>query len=204
MKCDKDVNVRSKHEKQSLNDHISTKMHISNCGRRGSSMVQQRVDSFLNRSENKDLDKFNLHVTIAFIEANIPLSKLDHPSLRNLFENTCKQKLYSRQVLQTKYLPYLFDETLADIRKSVGSSFVYLIIDESPDILQRKVVNVLVGPLNGQYSKPFLLMVKHFDCSVNSQLINQVLMNAAARLWPDEIQFNSIRFLLSFPMQRHI
>ena len=197
VECEKNVNVRHRHEKQSLNDHIASKNHITKSNRPGQQLVQQRVDSMVKRLEKDGLDNFNIRVTMAFIEANIPLSKLNHPSIKNLFEVTCRQKLYSRQYLQSKYLPALFDEAISDIRKSVGSNYVYFVVDETPDILQRKVVNVLVGILNGTYSRPYLLMMKHFDRAVNSQIINQVLNQACFRLWGENIPFEKVLLVLS-------
>ena len=197
VKCEKNVNIRSRHEKQSLKDHLGSKSHIAKCKQPGRSLVQQQVDSMVKRMEKQGLDDFNIRVTMAFIQANIPLSKLNHPSIKNLFESTCQKKLYTRQHLQTKYLPELFDESLDDIRKTLGANCVYFMIDETPDLLQRKVVNLLVGVFNGKYSKPLLLMMKHFDQAVNSQIINQVLIQASDRLWGENIPYEKVLLVVS-------
>lgn len=143
------------------------------------------------------LDEFNLQVTKTFIETGIPLDKLNHPSFKNLFENILKKRLYTRLHLSTTYIPALFEQAIGELRSKVGDHHIYFIVDESPDLMERAVVNVLVGKLDGSYSKPQLLMVKIFEKSVNSTTINQVMMQACARLWPDGIQFDRVQLVLT-------
>ena len=122
---------------------------------------------------------------------------MNHPSIKRLFEVHCNKRLYDRRHLTNKYIPTLFEECIDEVRKFIGNSPVYFIIDESPDIKHRSVVNVLVGALNGTYSKPFLLKVEMFDCSVDNALIAQVLINSCNRLWSGDIHYERVYFIIS-------
>ena len=88
----------------------------------------------------------------------MPLSKVNHPSIKKLFEVHMNRRIYDRTYLTRAFTPRIYNDMIDKIRNYVGDNYVYFIIDEVPDIKFRGVVNVLVGILNGTYSKPFLLI----------------------------------------------
>lgn len=191
--CEKDVATGSGHEKQRLDEHRNSSRHKELVSKR--TTVQPSIESAVERIDHsKD---FNYKLTKAFIAAGIPLSKVNDPSIKNLFEVDCGKRIYDRRHLTSKYIPLIFEELIGDIRKSIGNSFVYFIIDESPDIMHRSVVNVLVGKLDGHYSKPHLLKVDMFDCSVDNTIVSQVIINACIRLWPEGIKYQDVLFIIS-------
>ena len=94
-------------------------------------------------------------------------------------------------------MPKIYAECIEDIRRHVGDNYIYFILDETPDIKFRAVVNVLVGVLNGTYSKPYLLMVRFFNTSVDSQIMGQVIIDATVKLWPNGIKFEKVQLVIT-------
>lgn len=191
--CHHVVNLRQDKVKYSMDEHLKSKKHKEALHEAASG--QQTINKLF---EAKDqTDHLNYSLVKAFVEAGIPLSKLNHGSIRKFLESALKMKVCDRRHLSKKYLPIIFKESLHDIREIVGDNHVYFIIDESPDVKFRAVVNVMVGVLNGSYVKPMLLMVKHFDKSVNSTMIIQSLNDAANRLWPNGIKYDRIQLVVT-------
>ena len=63
--------------------------------------------------------------------------------------------------------------------------------------MKRSIINVLVGILNGVYSKPCLLIVRYYDCPVDHSIMSQVLNDACMRLWPDGIQYDKVELIIT-------
>ena len=183
--CDKTVNCGANHERQRMLEHRGSYKHKELSSNR--TMVQQSTSALIGK--NKHLGEFNYHLVRCFIEANIPLFKLNSPSVKQLFEVHCGKSIYDRRHIIDKYSPILMNECIDDIRRYIGNTFVYFIIDETPDTCHLSVVNVLVGSLTGTYSRPLLLKEQFFDVPVDSSIITQVLINSCIRLWPDGIKY---------------
>lgn len=100
-KCDRDVNISARHEKQCLKDHIATERHSKNQAAR-----QPTIDTISARNNFDETDEFNRTLTLKLAEAGIPLEKLNHPSIKHLFETVLRKRVYSRRHLSNKYLAF--------------------------------------------------------------------------------------------------
>jgi hypothetical protein len=110
-------------------------------------------------------------VTKAFLAADIPLHKLEHPAIRSLFflmgqtppaESSCRQ-----------YVPKLANLEKERLRNYVAHENAFLVVDES-DINGQKYVNVLVGVLKTP-DKTFLHSVVHLGGNINNQRVCQIV-----------------------------
>ena len=141
--CDREIKTGHGHEKERLDEHKKSARHVELLSKR--KFVQTSIVSMVNSNHAND---FNFQLVKAFIEAGIPLSKVNHRSIKQLFEVRCNKKIYDRRHLTRKYIPVLFEESVNEVRQFVGENYVYFIIDETPDIKKRSVVDILVGILN--------------------------------------------------------
>ena len=102
-------------------------------------------------------------------ENNIALTKLD-AKFTWIFKKLNKQDTPSSRLIAQHYVPNLFNLTIEKIREEIGENPIYLIADETSDKLNRYVLNILVGRLDGTYCKPMLLMVKFLE-NANSESV---------------------------------
>ena len=81
------------------------------------------------------------------IRSNIPLSKVDFPAFRDIFSKFCGRKLNSSSHYRKDILPRLAKQCDKQILNVFKNPF-YIMIDESPDRIGRKILNILVGKLS--------------------------------------------------------
>jgi hypothetical protein len=90
----------------------------------------------------------------------------------------------------------VYDKLIVNIKQTVGTHPIYLIIDETTDVKNRYVVNVMVGVLNGEQSKPMLLTTIYVN-RTNFKTISQCIIDALTKLWDGQIQYDRLWLLLS-------
>jgi hypothetical protein len=69
-------------------------------------------------------------------------------------------------------------------------------VDETTDKKNRYVVNVLVGSLNGEKSKPMLIMTTFID-QTNKKTISQCIMDSLGIIWPKSIHYDRVCLIIS-------
>ena len=95
--------------------------------------------------------EFNEDLVSWFIEANIPLKKLDHPSIKRFISKWTGKKPPHRTTLSQRYVKPIFDKRIEKIREVIGKHILIFQIDETTDTLGRFVCNITVAPFNGEY-----------------------------------------------------
>lgn len=187
--CADIVNIRDGHIKQCLDEHLKSKTHL----KKSNGQQQKSIESSINKlkESNSNLNEFNLELTRSFIESGIPLEKVGHPSIKSFLEKYSKKTVYSRQVLQKNYMDKLYEDSIDQIKNDIGSSNVYFIVDETTDRMGRNVVNILVGALNGEKSKSWLLM-QEFQKVTNHSTVGQAFQRSCSKLWPDDVKFERV------------
>ena len=145
------------------------------------------------------MKSFNKWLTQHLVEADVPLDKLDscQPFIR-LLNGLLKMKprnIPCSKTLRTQ-VDDVYGERIQQIRDKINEDKIYLIIDESTDIKGRFVCNVLVGALNGQPSKPMLLLVKFLD-QVNTGSICQTVNETCSLLWKGNIECARLLLVVS-------
>ena len=57
-------------------------------------------------------------------------------------------------------------------RAKVGTNWIYVMVDETTDYMKKKVVNVLIGILNGENEMPYLISSQVIE-SGNTNIIDK-------------------------------
>lgn len=100
-----------------------------------------------NRTAQK-IDEFSMDLCKTFIEANIPLKKVSHPSIVKFIESYAGKTMPSESNLRQKYVPMLYDECMQNLRAKVNQNYIWVCLDETTDIEQRLVCNFMFGILD--------------------------------------------------------
>ena len=91
---------------------------------------------------------FTKQVVTAFLETDIPLYKLRHSSIKNLFNSTLRHHCPSESACQ-KQVNDLASQESERIKKLLTRKPIFLVVDES-DVSGQKRVNVLAGLMRNQ------------------------------------------------------
>lgn len=172
--CEEKINFTRKHGKQTAREHVESKKHINNKKLKDGKPRQSLIGEAIKHLETKNNheNKFYLDLAQTFIEANIPLKKLNHPSLKSFMEKYIKRIIPNESTLRKDFVEPLYNKTIEKIKTTVGNNAVYFILDETTDSLNRYVLNILVGPLNGYSTKTMLLCTK-FLTKTNHSTVSQ-------------------------------
>lgn len=141
------------------------------------------------------MNPFNMEMCKMFIEANIPLKKVAHPSVVHFFETFTKNTMPCETTLRQKYVPILYENS-SMMRKKVEDKYIWVSIDESTDVQQRMVVNFVFGIMdsnanNSERGKCFLLNMGLVD-SANASNMAAFFNDSLLILWPNGKYFEKI------------
>ena len=131
----------------------------------------------------------------AFVAADIPIHKLSHPKLRAFLESQMKYKIKHPSTYRRR-ISSLAADVIAKVKEKVADNDVFFVIDETPDCRARNVVNLLVGVMNGQPTKPMLLIVS-FPEDVNNKTIQELVYDACNILWEKQNRYPRLHLILS-------
>ena len=79
------------------------------------------------------MQKHSKDLCQAFLNADIPIYKLNNESLSEFFNKYTKQITPSERTAR-RFMKGIYDETILKIRAEVGNAPVYIEIDETTDI----------------------------------------------------------------------
>ena len=81
------------------------------------------------------------------VSCNIPLNNCDKTIFKNFFEFANNRKIHSSTHYQQNIVPKLADQLQLHVIDRLKEPF-YLMLDESPDRMERKLLNILIGNLS--------------------------------------------------------
>jgi hypothetical protein len=192
--CYTDINFTFTHGNQTVSDHINSTGHRR---KKEEKKEQPTIDLSVERQSEKVMrNPFFEELGKWLVENNIPLSKIDDPKFSFIFKKYSKQNTPSSANLRQYYIPNIYESIIEKIRNEIGEDPIYLIVDETSDKCNRNVLNVMVGHLNGKYSKPMLLMVTFLEVA-NSDNVSQAIMNALLILWKGQIYNERLWLILT-------
>ena len=140
--------------------------------------------------------QFNRDIALALICNNVPLNILNDDIFRNVLQKYISKPLLSRSTYISTVVPSLYEERLSSAKLSLKKMPFYLILDETPDFLGRKIINVLVGKLQeGVYEKPILMNTLEIETANSESLAQYVLYEVSRICEPDE--YKNFRLLLT-------
>ncbi|KRY27042.1 hypothetical protein T01_642 [Trichinella spiralis] len=132
-------------------DILSTDNTVLFCKACGKT-INHKKNTFVADSSSKS--QFLTDLCMAFIDAGIPLWKLENKSLRGFLEKYTKQHIPSESSLRKNYIDNNFNNVMDRIRRKVAYNKTWVSIDEMIDPVRRFVANVVIGTLEAdQLSK---------------------------------------------------
>ena len=179
--CDKKVGCTMKSQ---LEQHTRNAVHNKNkqlrSAKKQTLLTQMQTDS--PRSE------FYKELCEAMVAANIPWNKLQVPKYRAFLEKYCGRQVPDESTLRKGYIDACYEHALLSIRTEIGSSHIWIAVDESTDVLGRYVANLVVGRLSSNSaSKPYIIacrVLERTDHATVARFVNDGLKV----LWPGSVQ----------------
>ena len=153
VKCDKKFFVES---------HRKSKQHQGKLETKSKSQSKQTFLHF-------DQVNFKEQVVSSFSAADIPLHKLNHPSLKSLF--TTMGKVLPSETAARACVAKLASQKEEQIQELLRDKKIFLIVDEA-EVAKQKYISVLVGSLDAP-NQTFLVNCRPLDSgrNVNSSII---------------------------------
>jgi hypothetical protein len=106
------------------------------------------------------------------------------------------QSIPDESTIRKKYIKPIYKKTLVSIRNSIGDGPTCELIDETTDVDDRFIANIIVGKLNDSKFKPFLLNCEKLDIC-NHQAIARFFNNSMSILWPDIVMHENVLLFVS-------
>lgn len=108
--------------KWTLTEHLATPKHKTNS--RGG-ILQTSVNSNDTNTSEKEF-RFCHELVRAFISADIPLNKLDHPELKSFIESYTSLKVPSVFTARTKYMNTIYDAKVSEITEKLSGKKIWV------------------------------------------------------------------------------
>ena len=108
--------------------------------------------------------QFSLDLCKAFIDAGIPLFKIENPTLKNFLQKYTREQVPSESTLRKSHVDICYNETVNRIREAVSGKKIWISVDETQDSCRRSVANDVIGTM--EFDKPsqiFLLACEQLD-----------------------------------------
>jgi hypothetical protein len=135
--CEKIINYEKLHISSHLQQHVKTDKHQKN-----QQIKNLYTESSINFDSNEICNKFYLDIGRTFIEADIPLFKLRHPSFKKFLEYYMQRVIPNDSTIRRETIDPLFSEKVTKIQQKISNNSVYFILDETTDSSNRLVVNI--------------------------------------------------------------
>ena len=136
-------------------------------------------------------DQFHQDLCKAFIDADIPLWKLGNQSLKSFLNKYTERNIPDESTLRKYYVDKYYTKTMDKIRYELVNKKIWISIDETTDSLGRHFANVVVGSLENDPSKIYLLTTDTLNVT-NSSTIAQLFTSSLGLLWLDGIKYNNV------------
>ena len=134
---------------------------------------------------------FSLDLCTAFIKAGIPFWKLENQFLRSFLEKYTNQTIPNESTLRKNYVDVIYNSTMQKITKDVGDNNIWISIDETYDTMGRFVANVVIGILDIEAPKQFLIACKKLE-KTNSSTIAQLFTSSLSLLWSQGVPHEKV------------
>lgn len=117
---------------------------------------------------------YRARVVLAFMEAWIPLSKLDCPALRELLEESCFHLAHSRHMMDL--VPFVLQEEVSHTKGEVSGKLVSIISDRTTRL--REVLVVVLCYIQDWEVKQHLVRVDFLQKSLNAEELARQIISA--------------------------
>ncbi|ODM94768.1 hypothetical protein Ocin01_11913 [Orchesella cincta] len=148
-----------------LVQHASTELHIHAVRR---TKTEKKTQQLMTQPVKNE---FAADMCKAFLSADIPMNKINNPTIRQFLEKYTKKAVPSCSTLR-RNIPEIYTEIIEGIRREIGNRPIWMCVDETTDATTRYVANVLVGVLCKDVT--------------NNSTISQLILDALVFLWPGQ------------------
>ncbi|XP_003738430.1 uncharacterized protein LOC100897181 [Galendromus occidentalis] len=139
-----------------------------------------------------DLPSFPMDLCGAFLAADIPLHKLENPTLRNFLEASTSRIIPNESTLRKFYVHEIYQRKMQTIRESIGQSSIWISIGETVDFMGRSIAHVVIGALNKEAAgRPYLLNCEIVE-RTNAHTVARVFYKSVEDLWPNDVQHERV------------
>lgn len=192
--CLKGFKIDAIHLKTQFESHLKSEKHKKSTEK---NILQPSISGAISSAKENisRTDSYSTKLVTAFIEAGIPIYKLRHPSIKKFFLDEHKEALPCVNTFYSK-IECIHRVTLEQIRNEIGDNPIFFIVDETTDKLKRYVLNILVGKIDGTFSKARLLCSIFLE-KTNNTTVQQGVIKACGLLYGSEIPFEKVWFLIS-------
>ncbi|XP_070506833.1 uncharacterized protein [Chironomus tepperi] len=187
-------------KKDTLSKHIKSSSHMqksSSASGSGNKRQSSIVNAFEQQKRAKlENDNFVHDVVKTFLDANIPLEKLDHPSVRQFFSKYIAGSgcLPMATNLRTKVVPNIGQEQKNEIKAHLRNKSVVVVADETSDRLGRCVFAVLLRTIEADRTQNCYLASVNFLDTANSTTCSQAIIDT---LKDYDIGYSQVKGLVS-------
>ena len=188
----------AKHGKQTVHEHVNNSAkHKANV-----------CENPNKRKSTEDLTKITIHtkgyaskdfwtdLCKAFMCADIPLEKLKNEVLIKFLKDYTKRNIPHPTTLRNEYVDPIYEDMMDKIRKTIGTDDLGMMFDETTDISQNTVFNLLVFSLNGKEIEPCLVSSQNLK-STKASDIKSAVKKGLKSLFPEGIPFNRIKLAVT-------
>lgn len=146
-----------------VKQHMATDLHKNKLAKRPA-VSQTLISKYSETDASKTGPKLNpifMDVCELFLEADIPLKKLRHPTMQRFLEKYTKSSP-SETTIRNNYVPIKYKNCIDKLRAKADGKFIWVSMDETTDVEQRLVANFVFGILNdeSERGKCYLLDVR--------------------------------------------
>ncbi|XP_066480385.1 phosphatidylinositol N-acetylglucosaminyltransferase subunit C isoform X2 [Tiliqua scincoides] len=166
--------------KDSLQKHCKSQTHVArksgNFTAARLATLEETVDNVWKVEDSKE--EFILDTIEAFVDANIPIEKLDHPAIRAWLSKyvPASGDLPLANWLRQYYIPVVGEKKRQEIQADLKDSDIFLLCDEATDKSGNCVFNVLIRPsIVANYANAHLAESVVLDAANSANCANAVL-----------------------------
>lgn len=163
--CKVSIKSKSKNGLKPLKKHLCSKKHASNV------CANEKI-------LHPDLltpEKFNTMLLQWCIDNRIPISRLGEERFTHIFTQLTGLSLYSVSTFSKTLVPKLYYEKVTEYKNIIQDKPFYIMLDESPDRMGRKLLNILIGILDeNEAKKPFLINTIEIESTASEIIILHV------------------------------
>ena len=143
------------------------------------------------------LTQFSSDLCEVFIACDIPLFKLNNPTLRNFLQKYTNEHVPDESTLRETYVSQCYKRVISNIQNTLRNQFVWISVDETTDCEGRYIANFIVGALCKENpTTPYLLNVAVLEVT-NNTTITQFVIDSLKLLWPDGIKYDNVLLLIT-------
>lgn len=191
--CQKNIKLNPASAKSNLESHENAEKHQSRLLIWNRNKLKQKT---IAETTQHGPNAFYQAMTKLFVKMNIPFKRMNHPEWKQFCLEFCERTAPDESTCRHYYLEPLYEKEMELTRQIVENCWIYLQVDEA-QFYDRKIVSILVGPLNGEQPRSRMLHLVELRDPPNTSNISQAIDEALRILWRDKPNYDKFRLLLS-------